>query len=442
MSIKFTGNKTALRRTANLPTAHNDFTICGFAKLLTAASDRIATIAYTQNVVGDSAETLVLGGDGTKVRGGDDYGGSFSSDVATVTAGGSSGANWFFFALVGVGTGSTGLRAYHSTIAGTPTYQALNNKAGTSGFSALQFGDLPYGSTFWFDGLLAHLKIFDRALSDVELQAEAGRGDPASSTDLISYHSFSSGTLATALVPDTGSGTFDVFTSDPSTDADMPVFSSGPTLSGTDTLPKRDGVAPAVVTSSLAAGNTGVAYSQTLIATGDTPITWSVTSGALPSGLSLNTTTGVISGTPSAAGAASFTVQAANAVDSATRALQIVTTTVGTAPVVTTSTLSAGVVGSAYLQTLTATGTTPITWSVSVGSLPTGLLLSSTTGAISGTPTVAGSYAFTVSATNSVSTGTKAFTVVIASEPEQPAESDGWTRLPRGAEVWVRVPRA
>ncbi|GHU94006.1 hypothetical protein FACS1894156_1660 [Bacteroidia bacterium] len=72
------------------------------------------------------------------------------------------------------------------------------------------------------------------------------------------------------------------------------------------------GTAPTITTTSLPAGTVGAAYSQTLTATGSTPITWSVTVGTLPAGLSLNASTGVISGTPSAAGASTFTVQAAN----------------------------------------------------------------------------------------------------------------------------------
>ena len=64
-------------------------------------------------------------------------------------------------------------------------------------------------------------------------------------------------------------------------------------------------------------------------------------------------------------------------------------------------TLPAGTVGTAYSQTLTATGETgPFSFSVSSGSLPPGLTLSSE-GVISGTPTAAGSFSFTVQAINS-----------------------------------------
>lgn len=72
--------------------------------------------------------------------------------------------------------------------------------------------------------------------------------------------------------------------------------------------------APALVitnASPLAGGIYGMPYSQTLMATGGTPsYAWSVVSGALPGGLNLNASSGVLAGTPNAAGAFSFTVRA------------------------------------------------------------------------------------------------------------------------------------
>jgi hypothetical protein len=82
------------------------------------------------------------------------------------------------------------------------------------------------------------------------------------------------------------------------------------------------------------------------------------------------------------------------------------------------ATLPAGTVGAAFSQTLTATGgTAPFTFSFS-GSLPPGLTLSQA-GVISGTPTAAGSFSFTVQAllNNTSCTGTRAFTLVIATPP-------------------------
>lgn len=66
-------------------------------------------------------------------------------------------------------------------------------------------------------------------------------------------------------------------------------------------------------------------------------------------------------------------------------------------PVITTTSLAAGSVGTGYAQTLQASqGTPPYTWSVISGTLPPGLSLDSSTGAITGTPSQAGSYNFTV----------------------------------------------
>jgi len=88
------------------------------------------------------------------------------------------------------------------------------------------------------------------------------------------------------------------------------------------------GTAPTITTVSLPNGAEGTAYNQTVTATGDTPITWSLESGTLPTGLSL-AGTGVISGTPATAGAAAFTVKATNAAGSSTKPLSITITSAG-----------------------------------------------------------------------------------------------------------------
>ena len=78
-------------------------------------------------------------------------------------------------------------------------------------------------------------------------------------------------------------------------------------------------------------------------------------------------------------------------------------------------TLSAGVVNVAYSQTVTASGgTSPYGYAV-VGTLPTGLSLNHATGAISGTPTAAGNYSFSISATDANNaTSSAAYTIAVA----------------------------
>ena len=173
--------------------------------------------------------------------------------------------------------------------------------------------------------------------------------------------------------------------------------------------------APAAVsTASLATGNVSISYSQTLAATGGlTPYTWSISSGALPAGLTLNAATGVVSATPTATGTSTFTVQVQEAgLATATKSLTIAIY----APLaVSTASLANGIVGISYSQTLAATGgLTPYTWSISSGTLPGGLTLNATTGVISGTPTAAGTSTVTVRAQDANSAmATKALTIVI-----------------------------
>ena len=87
------------------------------------------------------------------------------------------------------------------------------------------------------------------------------------------------------------------------------------------------------------------------------------------------------------------------------------------APTITTTDLPNGTVGTAYNQTLIADGTAPITWSVTGGDLPDGLSLNESTGEISGTPTTADTYNFTVTATNDAGSDDKKFTLTIGVAP-------------------------
>jgi hypothetical protein len=198
--------------------------------------------------------------------------------------------------------------------------------------------------------------------------------------------------------------------------------SASPAHSATATLPLTV-LAPLQITStSLPDGQLGVPYAATLTATGGTaPYTWALSSGPLPAGLSLNTTTGEIAGVPavdSAATPLSFRVtDAANPPNN--RSVNLTLTLTGVLLVITTTSLPYGQLGVAYSATLMATGGTgAVTWAVTSGSLPPGLALNATTGVISGQPTVAAAgAAITFSATDSNSPArmqSAAFTIPVS----------------------------
>jgi hypothetical protein len=172
-------------------------------------------------------------------------------------------------------------------------------------------------------------------------------------------------------------------------------------------------------TSPLPAGNQNVAYTPITFAVtgGLAPYTWTVASGALPAGLSLSTQ-GVLSGTPTGAGASTFVVQVADTNGSATQTVTAsFSLTVNSAIVITTaSPLPGAITGQSYSRTFAATGgTPPFTWALAGGTLPAGWTLTAA-GVLSGSATVAGTYNFVVKAADGVGgAGTKDFAVTVAS---------------------------
>ena len=87
---------------------------------------------------------------------------------------------------------------------------------------------------------------------------------------------------------------------------------------------------------------------------------------------------------------------------------------VRTAPLITSGAPPSGIVGRAYNATFAATGTAPIRWTVTAGTLPAGLTLNANTGVLSGTPNAQGSFAFTLQAANgTLPNATSAQTVVV-----------------------------
>jgi len=156
-------------------------------------------------------------------------------------------------------------------------------------------------------------------------------------------------------------------------------------------------------TSPLPQGVINSPYSYTFSATGSVPITWGVTSGSLPPGLTLGST-GILTGTPNSAGTYAFSVRAANSAASTSPhnfSLTISSTPIANPPAITsTSPIIGATQNTSYSYTFAASGAGPIVWSMTSGTLPPGLSLSNT-GVLRGTPTGAGTYSFSVRAANS-----------------------------------------
>ncbi|MGO8786324.1 MAG: beta strand repeat-containing protein [Terriglobia bacterium] len=168
----------------------------------------------------------------------------------------------------------------------------------------------------------------------------------------------------------------------------------------------------AITTTTLPGGTVSTSYSQTISASGGTlPVVWSVTSGALPAGLTLagtSTASGMISGTPTATGSFSFTATAKDSSTPPVTVNQPLSIAIANLPLsISTTSLPNAVVGTPYSEPLQASGgTPPYTWTVASGSsLPTWLTIggSGTSWTVSGTPTSTGPVSFTLTVTDSSS---------------------------------------
>jgi hypothetical protein len=151
----------------------------------------------------------------------------------------------------------------------------------------------------------------------------------------------------------------------------------------------------------------------------------------MPSGLSLNSSSGVISGTPATAGTFDVAVEVSDAVGArASRTLSLVVA--GALSIQSTSPLAAGTVGQSYSASLNAAGgRPPFTWSMTAGSLPDGLSLG-TDGTISGTPAAGGTFTFTATASDATNNqASKQFTITINLPPVSSVNLSGLPAAPQ-----------
>ena len=159
-------------------------------------------------------------------------------------------------------------------------------------------------------------------------------------------------------------------------------------------------------------------YSQTVVTTGgQAPVTFSVSAGSLPAGLTLNTTSGVISGTPTSAASSpvSFTLTTTDAVGNSNSETYGIT--INATPSITTTTLPNPAENESYVKSIDVNGgTAPDQFAIISGSIPPGLTLNTTTGVLSGVPTTINGnpFNFTIGVTDAAgATVSQSFTLTV-----------------------------
>lgn len=185
---------------------------------------------------------------------------------------------------------------------------------------------------------------------------------------------------------------------------------------------------PRIATTSLPSGSVGGSYSAQLSASGGSPpFSWYRVSGSLPAGLSL-AMSGAITGRPTTTQQTSFTVRLIDGAGYRSPTDMTLSITVAAGPSIVTTSLPGGQVGTGYSAGLQATGgAAPYTWSLAGGSLPPGIGLAPN-GTISGTPSTAGTYSFSVRVVDSngaPSPSNANLTISIAGTTQPPPPSQG-----------------
>ena len=172
---------------------------------------------------------------------------------------------------------------------------------------------------------------------------------------------------------------------------------------------------PFIVSAAPWNGKADTVYSFDVLATGNpAPTSFAVIAGALPAGLTINATTGAITGTPTEDGSFPFTLTVANG--TSPNATADYTLVIDPSDI-TSGPPPSGTVGSAFnFEMTTVPDSDPARFSVTAGSLPPGLTVS-TSGVISGTPTMAGSFPVTIRAIVRREASTVNYTIEILAAP-------------------------
>ncbi len=229
-------------------------------------------------------------------------------------------------------------------------------------------------------------------------------------------YSFTSGSLPSGLTMDSSG----LVTGTPATGTGglYPLTAQATNVAGTVTESVQLTVneAPAFTSSAPPAAVVGSAYTFTFTASGFPAPTFSIT-GTLPSGLSLDSSTGVLSGTPAAGSGGTYSL-VAHATNSTSTADQSVVLDVNEAPAFTGPPPPDATVGQAYSYQFQAGGIPAATYSFTSGSLPSGLTMDAS-GLVTGTPATGtgGLYPLTVQAANLVGSVTESVQLTVDEAP-------------------------
>jgi len=190
-------------------------------------------------------------------------------------------------------------------------------------------------------------------------------------------------------------------------------------------------------------GMVGSFYWFAFTATGGTkPYTWNVTGGTLPSGLTLDSGKGTLSGKPTVADTYDFRLTVTDSgspQQTASRWFSITILPSGSVLRITTISLPDAVQDENYSVFLTAIGgTPPYNWTISSGALPSGLNLDGATGEIHGTPTTVGTSSFTVTVTDA-SSNTASSSLSITVNPASLPPLPSLTQLAQGDFLYSHI---